>query len=110
MAKVVSSSPRAPYASEAKPVSLAKAASDTSQGATLAPAVGHERTMRICPRCAATLFADMDVCYECLYDFSRDSSRRNTRNTRNTPRFSELPAVDGCCETPSSPDFTSRGH
>lgn len=23
-----------------------------------------------CPRCGATLFADMDVCYGCLYDFS----------------------------------------
>lgn len=29
------------------------------------------RQMRVCPRCGASLFADMDVCYGCLYDFSR---------------------------------------
>lgn len=30
-----------------------------------------ERT-KTCPRCGQVLFADMDVCYGCLYDFSRD--------------------------------------
>ena len=30
---------------------------------------------RRCPRCGAELYADMSVCYGCLYDFSRDISR-----------------------------------
>ncbi len=29
---------------------------------------------KVCPRCGAVLFADMDVCYGCLYDFTRDSA------------------------------------
>ena len=29
-----------------------------------------------CPRCGAELYADMGVCYGCLYDFDRDASRR----------------------------------
>lgn len=32
-----------------------------------------EGTTKTCPRCGAKLFADMDVCYGCLYDFNRDS-------------------------------------
>lgn len=27
---------------------------------------------RVCPRCGETLFADMGVCYGCLYDFTRE--------------------------------------
>ena len=27
---------------------------------------------KICPRCGQILFTDMDVCYGCLYDFTRD--------------------------------------
>lgn len=27
---------------------------------------------RVCPRCGETLFADMSVCYGCLYDFTRE--------------------------------------
>lgn len=27
--------------------------------------------LKTCPRCGAKLFADMDVCYGCLYDFTR---------------------------------------
>ena len=27
-----------------------------------------------CPRCGAELYADMSVCYGCLYDFSRDAA------------------------------------
>ena len=30
---------------------------------------------RRCPRCGAELYADMDVCYGCLYDFTRDRPR-----------------------------------
>lgn len=30
--------------------------------------------IKVCPRCGQALFADMDVCYGCLYDFSRDGA------------------------------------
>lgn len=30
---------------------------------------------KTCPRCGAELYADMSVCYGCLYDFERASSR-----------------------------------
>ena len=30
---------------------------------------------KLCPRCGAELYADMNVCYGCLYDFSRESAR-----------------------------------
>ena len=33
---------------------------------------------RACPRCGAELYADMHVCYGCLYDFSRDSAGPDT--------------------------------
>lgn len=29
---------------------------------------------KVCPRCGARLYADMDICYGCLYDFTRDAS------------------------------------
>lgn len=31
-----------------------------------------ERGTKRCPRCGQELFADMEVCYGCLYDFSRE--------------------------------------
>ena len=30
-----------------------------------------EPTTKTCPRCGAELFSDMDICYDCLYDFTR---------------------------------------
>lgn len=33
--------------------------------------------LKTCPRCGEVLFADMDVCYGCLYDFSRDERARS---------------------------------
>ena len=32
-----------------------------------------ETGVKTCPRCGEMLFADMDVCYGCLYDFSKDT-------------------------------------
>ena len=32
-----------------------------------------EAGVKTCPRCGEMLFADMDVCYGCLYDFSKDT-------------------------------------
>lgn len=31
--------------------------------------------LKTCPRCGAKLFADMDVCYGCLYDFTSEHDR-----------------------------------
>lgn len=39
---------------------------------------------RVCPRCGAELYADMSVCYGCLYDFARDAAR---------PRLPEPPGI-----------------
>ena len=36
----------------------------------------EEAQTKICPRCGELLFADMDVCFGCLYDFARDSEGR----------------------------------
>lgn len=35
-----------------------------------------EMTTKVCPRCGEVLFADMDVCYGCLYDFTKDDRGR----------------------------------
>lgn len=37
-----------------------------------APEERSDAPTRTCPRCGQRLFADMEVCYGCLYDFSRD--------------------------------------
>ena len=36
-----------------------------------------EFEVKECPRCHELLFADMDVCYGCLYDFSREKPPRH---------------------------------
>ena len=38
------------------------------------PGGGEGGGLKTCPRCGARLFADMDVCYGCLYDFSKEPS------------------------------------
>lgn len=38
------------------------------------PGDGDDGRLKTCPRCGARLFADMDVCYGCLYDFSKGAS------------------------------------
>ena len=40
---------------------------------------------KVCPRCGETLFADMDVCYGCLYDFSRDEAGRAKQRQAEPP-------------------------
>ena len=35
----------------------------------------EELGTKICPRCGEELFSDMDVCYGCLYDFTRERGR-----------------------------------
>ena len=45
------------------------------QGREPVPGTGFKT--KTCPRCGAGLFEDMDVCYGCLYDFTRDAGRRS---------------------------------
>lgn len=45
--------------------------------AGFADKVGRART-KICPNCGEELFADMDICYGCLYDFSRPPGPMST--------------------------------
>ena len=45
-----------------------------------------------CPRCGAELYADMSVCYGCLYDFARDGARSATACGEAASR-SELPPL-----------------
>lgn len=46
----------------------------------LAP-TGNTIATKTCPRCGQILFADMDVCYGCLYDFSRHSRAEKPAGT-----------------------------
>lgn len=56
----------------------------------------EERT-KTCPRCGQVLFADMDVCYGCLYDFSRDhhgaADGRIAQERALRERLKAVPAV-----------------
>lgn len=46
-----------------------------------------------CPRCGAELYADMGVCYGCLYDFTRDAG--------HAPNA--LPSLAGAVPSPDDP-------
>lgn len=41
-----------------------------------------ETGIKTCPRCGEMLFADMDVCYGCLYDFTKDIAGNGPSETR----------------------------
>ena len=41
--------------------------------------------IKVCPRCGQALFADMDVCYGCLYDFSGDGAGRSAEASDKVP-------------------------
>ncbi|WP_455136028.1 FHA domain-containing protein [Thermophilibacter sp.] len=43
--------------------------------ASALPGTGGWYRTRTCPRCGSELYADMDVCYGCLYDFGREAAR-----------------------------------
>lgn len=47
-----------------------------------------------CPRCGARLYADMEVCYGCLYDFSREASAGRARVTLPTEAVDEDATLD----------------
>ncbi|MGI6755982.1 MAG: FHA domain-containing protein [Atopobiaceae bacterium] len=84
-------------------------------------------TTKVCPCCGAVLFADMDVCYGCLYDFRRKieknplennlhkvtetedlSKAGNVSNTGNTkvppPEKAEVSQAEGMSFCDVSPD------
>ena len=47
---------------------------------------------KTCPRCGSELYADMSVCYGCLYDFSRDRPyRQGAGRTAVLPRVAAGP-------------------
>lgn len=60
-----------------------------------------ELDTKVCPRCGELLFADMDVCYGCLYDFTR---KRPRPLLPDPPRIDadDIPveAVQACAEEP----------
>ena len=62
----------------------------------------EERT-KTCPRCGQVLFADMDVCYGCLYDFSRDhhgaADGRIAQERALRERLKAVPAVQDPLDT-----------
>lgn len=53
---------------------------------------GPRYETRFCPRCGAELYADMSVCYGCLYDFSREPP---SPRELGLPELGEAPARDG---------------
>lgn len=36
--------------------------------------------VKTCPRCGSKLFSDMEMCYECLYDFSKEDEQSPTED------------------------------
>lgn len=57
--------------------------------------ISERRGVKVCPRCGSKVFEDMDVCYGCLYDFSRDGDGRPHRSVGDgmgeTPQRLEVP-------------------
>lgn len=52
--------------------------------------------VRTCPRCGAKLFADMNTCYGCLYDFSRDQTHNHIDENQvavDTPKSFCMPDI-----------------
>ena len=62
---------------------------------------GAHCEFKACPRCGATMFEDMSVCYGCLYDFDRGPSKM-TRGIRREfgpgcdPRFWRWVGIGHC--------------
>lgn len=52
---------------------------------SLEPQVSPESEIKTCPCCEATLFADMDICYGCLYDFSSEKVSQSQRRLEEAP-------------------------
>lgn len=58
--------------------------------AGIMPGPGTKR----CPRCGAVLFDDMEVCYACLYDFSKDRAAQRRAQMPSMPGDPELTTAD----------------
>lgn len=52
---------------------------DASRGGASDRSGGGGGGTKVCPRCGASLFSDMDVCYGCLYDFTKDHAGESSR-------------------------------
>ena len=48
---------------------------------------------KVCPRCGEVLFADMEVCYGCLYDFTKDANGRKPMDKTVNRSRGPLPKV-----------------
>lgn len=84
---------------------------------------GNGRTYekRVCPRCGSELYADMGVCYDCLYDFSRerpceegssrsvDEAPETDLTTRLAPSRCATREVGFFASTPSADFWTAVG-
>lgn len=55
---------------------------------------------KVCPRCGAVLFADMDICFGCLYDFSRVPQ---APSLPGSAPLTEMPMAPAPEEPPASP-------
>lgn len=49
---------------------------------------------KTCPRCGSELYADMRVCFGCLYDFSRDRPERSGEGLTAVLSRAEAPSTD----------------
>ncbi len=52
---------------------------------------------RVCPRCGSELYADMVICYGCLYDFERDETSRSAIGL--PVDIGEVERGEGLCDT-----------
>lgn len=62
---------------------------------------------KTCPCCGAVLYADMCVCYGCLYDFSRERPRAETAPKRS---LSSLPQLPDPARPPAPPGSGALSH
>ena len=64
-----------------------------------------------CPRCGATMFADMEVCYACLYDFTRTPAppRLPTLGEEGEPAPAPEPAVPEGASAPPGRESPEDG-
>ena len=59
---------------------------------------------KVCPRCGARLYEDMNICYGCLYDFSRDAVPPEEPAGSGPGDEDDGPAQEGAGERPGPDD------
>lgn len=68
-------------------------------------AIDASSQTKVCPRCHEVLFADMDICYGCLFDFTKQAERRPHAQHLDT-----LPSIDKVQDTQVSQEKNYRLH